>query len=46
MSPDFFARNLLKLGFDDVMASRFPDLPFREPLDPAEVPQVRSKGCG
>lgn len=34
MSPDFFARHLLELGVDDVMASRFPSLPFREPLDP------------
>jgi phosphoserine phosphatase len=33
MSPDFFARHLLELGFDEVMASRFPALPFREPLD-------------
>lgn len=37
MSPDFFARHLLELGFDDVVASRFPALPFREPLDPAGI---------
>lgn len=37
MSPDFFARHLLELGFDDVVASRFPALPFREPLDPGGV---------
>lgn len=37
MSPDFFARNLLDLGFDDVMASRFPALPFHEPLDPGGI---------
>lgn len=37
MSPDFFARQLLKFGFDDVAASRFPALPFREPLDPAGI---------
>ena len=37
MSPDFFARALLDLGFDEVVASRFPELPFREPLDPAGV---------
>lgn len=37
MSPDFFARHLLALGFDDVVASRFPALPFREPLDPAGI---------
>lgn len=34
MSPDFFARHLLELGFDEVVASRFPALPFAEPLDP------------
>jgi phosphoserine phosphatase len=37
MSPDFFARQLLEFGFDDVAASRFPALPFREPLDPAGI---------
>lgn len=37
MSPDFFARHLLDLGFDEVVASRFPALPFAEPLDPANV---------
>jgi phosphoserine phosphatase len=37
MSPDFFARHLLDLGFDDVAASRFPALPFREPLDPGGI---------
>jgi phosphoserine phosphatase len=37
MSPDFFARHLLEFGFDDVAASRFPALPFREPLDPAGI---------
>ncbi|GAB3673546.1 hypothetical protein GCM10027589_43380 [Actinocorallia lasiicapitis] len=37
MSPDFFARHLLDLGVDDVVASRFPALPFREPLDPAGI---------
>lgn len=34
MSPDFFARHLLELGFDEVVAARFPALPFTEPLDP------------
>jgi phosphoserine phosphatase len=34
MSPDFFARHLLDLGFDQVIASRFPPLPFTAPLDP------------
>jgi phosphoserine phosphatase len=37
MSPDFFARHLLELGFDEVVASRFPALPFVEPLDPANI---------
>jgi phosphoserine phosphatase len=37
MSPDFFARHLLELGFDEVVASRFPRLPFLEPLDPAHI---------
>jgi phosphoserine phosphatase len=37
MSPDFFAQALLELGFDEVVASRFPSLPFREPLDPAGI---------
>jgi len=37
MSPDFFARRLLPFGFDDVAASRFPALPFREALDPAGI---------
>lgn len=37
MSPDFFARALLDLGFDEVVASRFPAPPFREPLDPAGI---------
>ena len=37
MSPDFFARHLLESGFDDVAASRFPALPFREQPDPAAI---------
>jgi phosphoserine phosphatase len=37
MSPGFFAQYLLELGFDDVVASRFPALPFVEPLDPANI---------
>ncbi|MFD0690247.1 HAD family hydrolase [Actinomadura fibrosa] len=37
MSPDFFARHLLDLGFDDVVASRFPPLPFTAPLDTAGI---------
>ncbi|MDA0564709.1 HAD-IB family phosphatase [Streptomonospora sp. S1-112] len=37
MSTDFFANRLLDFGFDEVVASRFPPPPFREPLDPAGV---------
>ncbi|QBI56524.1 HAD family hydrolase [Streptomonospora litoralis] len=38
MSADFFARRLLDFGFDDVVASRFPSLPFpAHSLDPAAV---------
>lgn len=43
MSPDFFAQRLLELGFDDVVASRFPALPFLEPLDPANILTPRDK---
>jgi phosphoserine phosphatase len=37
LSPDFFAAHLLELGFDEVVASRFPPLPFRETLDLAGI---------
>ncbi|GIH16997.1 HAD family hydrolase [Rugosimonospora africana] len=37
LSPDFFASRLLESGFDDVIASRFPPLPFTAPVDPAGV---------
>ncbi|MFI0487432.1 HAD family hydrolase [Actinomadura sp. 9N215] len=37
MSPDFFARHLLDLGFDDVIASRFPPMPFTGALDPTGI---------
>lgn len=43
MSPDFFARHLLELGFDAVVASQFPALPFLEPLDPAKILTPRDK---
>ncbi|GAB2516556.1 HAD family hydrolase [Nocardiopsis aegyptia] len=32
MSPDFYARLLLRFGFDEVVASRFPALPFASPV--------------
>jgi phosphoserine phosphatase len=37
MSPDFFADHLYARGFDTVVASRFPALPFRTPIDPAAI---------
>jgi phosphoserine phosphatase len=46
MSPDFFARHLLALGFDDVAASWFPALPFREPLDRAGILTPRDSKRG
>nr|WP_184080786.1 HAD-IB family phosphatase [Nocardiopsis mwathae] len=46
MSPDFYAERLLDFGFDEVVASRFPALPFTEPpvpeniLTPADKPRI------
>lgn len=37
MSPDFFANHLTAYGFDTVVASRFPALPFAAPVDPAAI---------
>ncbi|MFC4907484.1 HAD family hydrolase [Actinomadura gamaensis] len=37
MSPDFFARHLLDLGFDEVVASRFPPLPLAGPPEPGDI---------
>ncbi|WP_437967356.1 HAD-IB family phosphatase [Sorangium sp. So ce260] len=37
MSPDFFAARLCSLGVDEVVASRFPSLPFRCAPDPAGI---------
>ncbi|MEV4259169.1 HAD-IB family phosphatase [Spirillospora sp. NPDC049652] len=37
MSPDFFARHLLRLGFDEVAASRFPPLPLAGPPAPGDI---------
>ncbi|MFC4053635.1 HAD family hydrolase [Actinomadura syzygii] len=37
MSPDFFAHHLLDLGFDHVIASRFPPMPFTGTLDPTGI---------
>lgn len=37
LSPDFFAERLGAYGFDTVTASRFPALPFAQPVDPAAI---------
>jgi phosphoserine phosphatase len=37
MSPDFFATQLGPLGVDEVVASAFPPLPFRQAPDPAGI---------
>jgi phosphoserine phosphatase len=37
LSPDFFARLLLDEGVDEVVASRFPEVPFVTPVDPAGI---------
>jgi len=37
MSPDFYARRLLGFGFHEVVASRFPEPPFRTPFDPDAI---------
>src|SRR5258706_5383420 len=43
MSPDFYARHLLAWGFDEIVASRFPPLPFTTPIDPAAILTPRDK---
>ncbi len=37
MSPDFYARLLLRFGFDEVVASRFPPLPFASPIVSGDI---------
>jgi phosphoserine phosphatase len=37
MSPDFFAGRLTTWGFDTVVASAFPALPFVDVIDPARI---------
>ncbi len=37
LSPDFFARLLLDEGVDEVVASRFPEVPFVTPVDAAGI---------
>ncbi|MCW7547731.1 HAD-IB family phosphatase [Photorhabdus sp. APURE] len=43
LSPDFFAQHLRKFGADIVIASHFPALPFREPVDPEQILTPESK---
>ncbi|MDX6741239.1 HAD-IB family phosphatase [Actinocorallia sp. A-T 12471] len=43
LSPDFFAAHLCGLGVDEVVASRFPAVPFRAPVDPAGILLPESK---
>ncbi|PQQ28188.1 hydrolase [Photorhabdus luminescens] len=43
LSPDFFAQHLRKFGADIVVASNFPALPFREPVDPEQILTPESK---
>ncbi len=37
MAPDFYARRLLEFGFDEVLASRHPAIPFNEPVLPENI---------
>lgn len=37
MSPDFFADRLTTFGVDEVVASRFPELPLRTEPNPADI---------
>jgi phosphoserine phosphatase len=43
MSPDFFAERLNTWGFDNVVASVFPALPFVETIDPEKILTPRHK---
>ena len=37
LSPDFFVNRLLEWGAHDARGSRFPEVPFRRPVDPAGI---------
>lgn len=37
MSPDFFATRLQEIGVDEIVASKFPSLPFKHDLDLAGI---------
>lgn len=49
LAPDFLARGFLGLGATEVVASRWPTLPFREPLDvtgilsPEDKPRIAAE---
>ncbi|NHB86483.1 HAD family hydrolase [Photorhabdus tasmaniensis] len=43
LSPDFFAQHLRKFGVDTVVASNFPALPFREPINLQQILTPESK---
>ncbi|OEU96067.1 HAD family hydrolase [Streptomyces oceani] len=43
LSPDFFVRRLLEWGVDAAFGSRFPEVPFRTPVDPAGILSPRAK---
>lgn len=52
MSPDFFANHLLDLGFDQVVASRFPPLPLNGGIElagiltPSDKVRLADELCG
>lgn len=43
MSPMFFADRARRFGFEHVVASQFPELPFREPLNPSHILEPQDK---
>ncbi|MEV0275123.1 HAD-IB family phosphatase [Streptomyces sp. NPDC050610] len=43
LSPSFFVERLLDWGVDEARGSRWPSLPFREPVDPAGILNVAAK---
>jgi phosphoserine phosphatase len=43
LSPSFFVERLLNWGVHAAHGSRFPDLPFREPVDPAGILSATAK---
>ncbi|MEU7045729.1 HAD-IB family phosphatase [Streptomyces varsoviensis] len=43
LSPSFFVERLLDWGVDEARGSRWPSVPFREPVDPAGILDVAAK---